>query len=226
MPHERLLAPSLDYLAVKGIEVSPPRLALLQAFFDGLYEANRVQNLTRVAAEEFALRHFVDSLLVTEAVAPEGQWLDLGCGPGFPAWPLAWAHPALSVTALDGSERPLRFLRQHPLPNLHVEKGRAEEHDGRLFDVVTGRALAPFAIQAEVSLAWVRKGGAFVPFRTPADEDACRRFPAEALGAALERVAMVESPDGVARLFPVFRKVALLDARPRTWAQIRARPLA
>lgn len=220
------LAPALGYMERQGASVGPERLQSLREFVAGLYEANEVQNLTRVPPEEFALRHLVDSLLVAEAAPPEGRWLDLGCGPGFPSWPLAWAYPTLSVTAMDGSERPLRFLRGHPLPNLVVEQRRAEEFDGRTFDVVTGRAFAPLAVQAEVSLPWVREGGAFVPFRTPADAEACLRLPAAALGAELERMVDVESPDGVVRLFPVFRKVAQSDRPRRTWAQIRARPLA
>lgn len=221
------LAPAVEALSRAGARPSPEALRRLEGFFEGLYEANRVQNLTRVPPEEFAVRHFADSLLVAEAVPPEGEWLDIGCGPGFPCWPLALAFPGLRVVGLDGSARPLRFLRRHPLPNLSVVQGRAEALGERRFDVVTGRAVAPLAVQAEVSIPWAKVGGVFVPFRTPADQEAAQAFPARRLGAELERLARVEGPDGTVRLFPVYRKLAPTPGSAlRSWAEIRSRPLA
>lgn len=174
--------------------------------------------------EDFATRHFVDSLLVTEAMEPVGHWLDIGCGPGFPSWPLALVYPGLWVTAMDGSAKPLGFLRRHLLPNLDVVQGRAEDLGAGRYDVVTGRALAPFAVQAEVSLAWVAVGGSFVPFRTPADRAAVEAFPAARLGAELESLVEVGDP---ARLFPVFRKTsATCPSNARSWADIKRRPLS
>jgi 16S rRNA (guanine527-N7)-methyltransferase len=218
------LAAVRDYASARGLA---PDWGALLAYFEGLYRANEVQNLTRVAPEDFALRHVLDSLLVAEAVEPAGAWLDVGTGPGLPAWPLAWAYPSLRVVAMDSSGKPLAFLREHPLPNLEVVQARAEDSAEERFDVVTGRAVAPLAVQAEVSLPWVAVGGAFVPFRTPADEAAARDFPAGLLGAGLEALERRELPGGGAvRLFPVYRKLRKAPRRKRrSWAEIRRAPL-
>ncbi|MGE3125881.1 MAG: 16S rRNA (guanine(527)-N(7))-methyltransferase RsmG [Fimbriimonadaceae bacterium] len=220
----RLLEPAHAYLSLRGLALNEDRRARLEAFFLDLYAENEEYNLTRVAPEDFALRHFVDSLRITEAVEPVGYWLDLGCGPGFPSWPLALVYPDLRVTAMDGSAKPLGFLRRHLLPNLDVVQGRAEDLGAPRYDVVTGRALAPCAVQAEVSLPWVAVGGCFVPFRTPTELEAIRAFPAASVGAELEAVYEVGEP---ARLFPVFRKTsATPPGSRRSWATIKSRPLS
>lgn len=220
----RLLEPAHAYLSLRNLALDEDRRARLEAFFFDLYAENEEYNLTRVAPEDFALRHFVDSLRITEAVEPEGCWLDLGCGPGFPSWPLALVYPELQVTAMDGSAKPLGFLRRHLLANLDVVQGRAEDLGAPRFDVVSGRALAPFAVQAEVSLPWVAVGGCFVPFRTPADREAIEAFPAPKVGAGLEALYEVGQP---ARLFPVFRKnVATPPESRRSWTTIKSRPLS
>lgn len=201
----------------------------LEEFAHSLYETNITTNLTRVPREEFVCRHIVDSLLVIRFVPEGATVLDIGCGPGFPCWPLALFRPDLMVTALDSSGKMLRFLRQHPLPNLEVVQGRAEEIGWREhFDVVTGRAVAPLAVQAEVSLPAVRVGGLFIPFRTPRERAAIESFPVELLGAKLDECHLLDVPEcGFERCFPIFAKVRKTPRKfPRSWAQIRANPLA
>ena len=39
--------------------------------------------------------------------------LDIGTGPGLPAWPIACIRPDVRVTALESSEKPLKFLSKH-----------------------------------------------------------------------------------------------------------------
>ncbi len=216
------------WLSEQGLESSPERLDLLRAFEEALYEANRSTNLTRVPRDEFWLRHVVDSLLFQDLISAGAAVLDIGAGAGFPSWPLAWARPDLSVTALDSSGKAVRFLESVPLPNLRVEHARAEEWGVREeFDVVTGRALAPLSAQVELSAAPCRIGGAILPMRTLADREACGSIPAQRLGLRLESVHERELPEtGAKRVFPLFRKVRPTSKRfPRQWAQIRREPL-
>lgn len=215
-----------------GLRLSDSQIEAFDTFEERLYEANRTMNLTRVPREECALRHFVDSLLGWRAygldeAAPPRTLLDIGTGPGFPAWPLACAFPSLEVTALDSSGKMLGFLRSNPLPNLRVEQERAESWGVReRFDVVTGRAVAPLAAQLELSAAPCKVGGKVVPMRTPGDAPEMERL-ASVLGLQLGPVEMVELPGTeVVRLFPVFTKVARTPRDyPRLWAEIRRKPL-
>jgi 16S rRNA (guanine527-N7)-methyltransferase len=194
-------------------------------YADTLYRLNEVMNLTRVPRDECEVRHFIDSLLVVEFFPANATVLDIGTGPGLPAWPIACARRDFQVTAVDSNGKMLRVLQECPLANLRVEQARAEELRRReAFEVVTGRAVAPLSVQLEISAAWCRVGGVVVPFRTP-NEDFGRDF--AMLGLSLESVEERALPHtDVVRSFPIYRKVAKTAAKyPRNWAQIKANPL-
>lgn len=218
----------LQGAAQLGLALSSPALQAFEEFEAGLYAANEVMNLTRVPQGECHLRHFLDSLLVAPEIEPGATVLDIGTGPGFPAWPLALARPDLSVTALDSSGKMLGFLRRHPLPNLIIVEARAEDWGVRdRFDFVTGRAVAPLALQLELSAASCRVGGLVCPMRTPNDRTAISEFPASLLGLAPPMVVERALPGtDVVRLLPRFAKVGATPKRfPRRWAEMRALPL-
>lgn len=183
-------------------------------------------NLTRIPREEAWLRHFVDSLLFQDLVLQDAEVLDIGTGPGFPAWPLACARPDLKVVALDSNGKMLGFLRSQPLPNLEVVQERAEEWDQReRFDVVTGRAVAPLPIQLELSAPFLKVGGLLIPMRTPADNLAEPDW--EVLGlrpAGLHR-RRLPGTDAV-RVFPLFAKESPCPSWcPRRWAEMKSNPV-
>ena len=206
-----------------GIELSDAQLSAFDAFECALYAVNQHTNLTRIPQAACWLRHFVDSLLIAKFLPDGASVLDIGTGPGFPAWPLACVRPDLKVTALDSNGKMLGFLKGHPLPNLAVVQARAEDEPRReRFDVVTGRALAPLPIQLELSAAPCKVSGMVLPMRTPNDEP----FGEAAAGLGLELVGVhrVDLPETDAvRVFPEYRKVSATSrAFPRPWAEIRS----
>lgn len=221
------LTPLFEHCQGAGIPLTEEQKAAFHSFAEALSERNTQVNLTRVPADLFAVRHFVDSLLVQEFVPHRSTVLDIGTGPGFPAWPLACARPDLRVTAMDSAGKMLDFLRSQPLPNLEVRLSRAEERADSLYDVVTGRAVAPLPVQIELSSNWVKEGGALVLFRTPPERGACDLHDLAKLGLILESLNERELPDGQgSRLFPVYRKVGKSESRtPRKWADMKKKPL-
>jgi len=92
---------------------------------------------------------------------------------------------------------------------------------------VTGRAVAPFPLQIELSAAHLVVGGLFVPMRTENDRQAILDFPAKILGLRLEGMETRTLPTiEVARLFPLFRKVGPTPSKyPRSWAEMKRSPL-
>lgn len=211
-----------------GLDLTQDQLSAFEAFEESLYAANESMNLTRVAREECWLRHFVDSLLFHDLLPEGAKVLDIGTGPGFPAWPLAVARPDLHIAALDSSGKMLGFLRTMPLPNLEVMERRAEEWGVREeFDVVTGRAVAPLTLQLELSAALCTEGGMVAPMRTPNDEDSIMRFSGSVLGLRREAVIRRPLPEtDIVRVSPVYRKVGPTPAKyPRPWAEMKRKPL-
>lgn len=96
-------------------------------------------------------RHVLDSL----GLLPwwRGSLADVGSGAGFPGIPLAVARPDSPVTLVERSERKARFLQQVvidlALRNVEVIEADVRQPlasgslDGRVFDTVTARAVAP-----------------------------------------------------------------------------------
>ena len=199
-------------------------LERFRAFEDALYAWNEQKNLTRVPREECALRHFADSLLLLEVVPDIAMVADLGTGPGLPAWPIACCRPDSRVTAVDSNGKMLDFLRSQPLPNLSVVQARAEELGMReKFDVVTGRAVAPLALQLELSAPIAKIGGIVAPLRSSTEEFG--EFPS--LGLELVEVLVRAMPDGSAeRRIPIYRKAKRTPSiYPRRWAEMKNQPL-
>lgn len=216
-----------EALQALDIEATADLLSGFEAFSADLYEQNKTTNLTRIAPDECWVRHFIDSLLFHDLIPPGSSVLDIGCGPGFPAWPLAFARPDLKVTAMDSNHKMLGFLARHPLSNLNIECMRAEDFTkaGR-FDVVTGRAVAPLSIQLELSMRPCREKGLVIPMRTASDKDEIERLK-DVLCLHLERIVERELPLVAAkRVFPIYRKAGLTPkGYPRPWSQIKSKPL-
>jgi len=216
----------VDAARTLGLDIAE-KLPQFEEFEENLYEANAVMNLTRVPREECWLRHFVDSLLFQDLVPQGSALLDIGSGPGFPAWPLACARPDLKVVAIDSASKMIGFLLKNPLPNLKAVQVRAEEWQMcEAFDVVTGRAVAPLAIQLELSAPLCKIGGVVIAMRTPAEADLIKtEF--SMISLQLEQVHERQLPGtDIVRLFPVYRKTDATPKKyPRTWAEMKRKPL-
>jgi 16S rRNA (guanine527-N7)-methyltransferase len=221
-----------------GLSLTATQIEALALFERRLYEANAVMNLTRVPQAECWTRHFLDSLVLSPYIPTGSTVLDIGSGPGLPGAVLALARPDLRVTCLDSGGKPVRFMSglfgpEGPLPVLfQVLQLRAEDAaiDGKYrerYDVVTGRAIAPFPVQAEISAPFASVGGSFLPLRTPAERDEIVRFPASQLGLALTDLKVVRVPGiGADRLIPAFTKRGRTPKEfPRTWSAIKANPI-
>ena len=179
---QRLL---LDGSERMGRALSPEAAEQLCAFHALLGEANAVMNLTRVPDDpaEAADRNYLDSLapwLLTPWMDGAASLLDVGAGAGFPGIPLAIAMPGTRVVLLDSLRKRVDFLNsviEKLALNAEAVHFRAEEAAHRpdlreRFDLATARAVAPLPVLAELTLPFLRVGGALVAYHGPkADEE-------------------------------------------------------
>jgi len=150
--------------------------ALLRRYRDLLLEANATLNLTAVRdAGAIDRRHIAESLAVVRALEEAGRLprgasaIDVGSGGGLPGIPLAIARPDVAVTLLEATAKKAAFLeravRELDLTNVRVIAARAEEAarepgERERYDLALARAVAPLATLAELTLPFVRVGGA------------------------------------------------------------------
>ena len=140
-----------------------------------LVEVNKVMNLTAITDEDgIILRHIVDSLLISEYIATNSTIIDVGCGAGFPTIPLAILRPDLMITALDSTEKRIRYVDETAsilgLTNVRAVAARAEDfaklpENREKFDYATARAVAALPILCELTIPFVKMGGFLVAMK-------------------------------------------------------------
>jgi 16S rRNA (guanine527-N7)-methyltransferase len=140
-----------------------------------LVEVNKVMNLTAITDEDgIILRHFVDSLLISEYFEENSTLIDVGCGAGFPSLPLAIARPDLRITALDSTEKRIRYVEETAkilgLENVNAVAARAEDfaklpERREKYDYATARAVASLPILCELTIPFVKLGGSLVAMK-------------------------------------------------------------
>lgn len=212
-----------------ALSVSPDSYEPLVEFLARMYEWNERKNLTRVKPAEAWTRHILDSLVLVPLMEGAKHLLDIGTGPGLPAFPVAMARPEVAVTGLDSNAKMLEFLASVPLPNLRIVQARAEERTAiGTFDLVTGRALAPLPIQLEISARYLNRTGRLLPLRSGQEDVAASEPAARRLNLALQTVHEVAIPGSeIIRRIPCYRRTGPVPAGyPRRWSEIKAKPLA
>ena len=140
-----------------------------------MLEVNRSMNLTAIKDEGgIILRHYADSLAVSEYIPKGSTVIDVGCGAGFPALPLAIFRPDLKITALDSTAKRINYVAETAamlgLTNVTAVAARAEDYGNdtkfrERFDIVTARAVAALPVLTELCLPLAKVGGSFVAMK-------------------------------------------------------------
>ena len=157
------------------IELTELQQEQMYKMAERLVEVNMVMNLTAITDEDgIILRHIVDSLLISEYIAENSTIIDVGCGAGFPTIPLAILRPDLKITALDSTEKRIRYVDETAnivgLKNVKAISARAEDYakmpeNREKFDYATARAVASLPILCELTIPFVKIGGFLVAMK-------------------------------------------------------------
>lgn len=222
--------------------LSDEKVDLLTAFALRLAAENEKYNLTALSTPgDMILRHFADCAALIPHLPETGKALDVGCGAGFPSLVLAILCPTLSVTALDATEKKVRFVAgcadEFGIANLQTLIGRAETLAASVpfreaFDLVTARAVARLPVLSELCLPFVSVGGTFLAMKGPLaereSEEAKRAIPM--LGGRIAGIFSRALRDGNGE--PLRHAAVKIDKirptpseYPRAYARILKKPL-
>lgn len=165
MPHGRL-SPRAAHVLLAGVPEAT--LRRLEIYAKLLEKWQRAINLVgQSSLDDLWVRHFADSLQVSEAVPGARRWLDLGSGGGFPGLVTAIRYadePGALVHLVEADRRKCAFLqtviRETSAPAI-VHCGRLEKILPALdepIDAVSARALAPFETLLGYAEKFIDKG--------------------------------------------------------------------
>ncbi len=158
------------------------RRAAMERFFADLAEFNSHTNLTRIVDHaEFWIKHVADSLtaglVLPELLSRPLRAADVGCGAGFPYFPLGWANTELRLTGIEVNTKKVEFLtaetarlgfsRCRVLGRQAREVGRMPEHTGA-YDAVVARAVSNPANLVKESRQLLAPGATLLVYSTPA----------------------------------------------------------
>lgn len=230
--------------ALQKNKITPLTDEQIKTFYDftmHLIEVNSHTNLTAIRnMEDIIDKHYVDCLTVSDHIPQGATVLDLGCGPGFPSIPLAIARPDLCITALDSTDKKIRFIKESisllGFNNLDPLCGRAEDTKIRKEigqkDVVVSRAVAKMSVLSELCLPYVQIGGKLIAMKgAKADEELDEaRKGIQILGGGTPSTISLElimnSGSAEQRALIIVPKVKQTPpAYPRAYASILKKPL-
>ena len=206
----------IDWLVQSGWSLSGAQLSALGRYQEMVLAAPL--NLTAITGDEdFAVKHFIDSLTLlpwVDKLGPDASFIDIGTGAGFPGIPLKIARPGLRMTLLDSLQKRILFLRQAVvelgLRDVECTHARAEDmaKKGASYDIATARAVARLDKLAGYALPLVRPGGIFLAMKGPdvAAEIEEAKPKIFKLGGVVESIETIEISRGIGRSIVVMRK--------------------
>lgn len=228
-----------EYAPEYLLTLSEQALEKFELYARMLLEYNEKINLTSITqAEDIAIKHFLDSLLVLNAISlPAGATLiDVGTGAGFPGIPLKIVRPDIKLTLLDSLKKRTDFLAQiskalfQENEILHAraeEYGRKEGYRER-YDFSTARAVASLPALCEYCLPFVKPGGFFVALKGPEIEKETGgiKRALSMLSGEIEKIDYFDLPPDQKRSLVIIKKISQIPAKyPRAAVKITKTPL-
>jgi len=140
----------------------------LAEFYNILMKNQEIQNFTRLLKlKDIAIKHFIDSLIVSELVDIKFPLLDVGTGPGFPGIPLKIRHKKEKILLAEGVQKRVEFLKavraELKLENLDIIGRNINEHFVYPVQSVITRAVEDIPNTLKNVLSCLQEGG-FVYF--------------------------------------------------------------
>ncbi|MFH1980895.1 MAG: 16S rRNA (guanine(527)-N(7))-methyltransferase RsmG [Pseudomonadota bacterium] len=185
-----------DGASMHGVTVSSAQMTFFAAYAQTLLAWNERTNLTRiVAADEVAIRHFVDSLALIPHLGGCRNIMDIGTGGGFPGMVVAAMMPESRVVLVDAVRKKISFLqyliRARGVPNVDAIHARADDihlwpQFQKSFDAVVSRALGDLPVTLRAASPFAGENARIIAMRGPQGADECDGFMASAEREAME----------------------------------------
>jgi 16S rRNA (guanine527-N7)-methyltransferase len=162
-----------------GAEIPDARLEELERFAVELKKWNRTINLTALSCDEdIAIKHLLDSIIVSRTMQGGSRLLDIGSGAGVPAIPLKILLPQLQIVSVDAVGKKISFQRHiarllglQGFEAVHTRVESMQRTHAGYFDVIVSRAFSRLDMFVTLAAPLLSDGGKIIAMKGPAAEE-------------------------------------------------------
>ena len=147
-----------------GVTLTPESISTLTRYYQLVQQWNpRLHLVAPCPAEEFAIRHVLESLILPQYMDQGARVVDVGSGAGLPIIPCLIVRPDLSAILIESSTKKSVFLREalrklDKSDSASVVCARFEDTQAPDAQYLTCRALEKFTSKVSALLGWARPG--------------------------------------------------------------------
>lgn len=168
-------APMTEELLLSAMpELDAEQIWKFTEYYNKLLDWNSRINLTRITEpSEVAAKHFADSVLGAKLLPQGARVVDVGTGAGFPGVPLKIVRPDIELVLVDSLGKRVKFLTELTrelgidAAAIHARAEDAARTSGLRgsFDIALSRAVAPMNVLTELTVPFVKVGGASLMYK-------------------------------------------------------------
>ena len=205
-----------------------------EKYYQILNEKNKVMNLTAITDYEGVfIKHFYDSLLLTNVTKEYDNLIDVGSGAGFPGLVLSIFDESKKITLLEPTTKRCKFLElvkdELNLSNVTIINDRAENLKNKFYRCATARAVAQVNVLLELIIPLLEVGGLFYCLKGSnyQEELVNAENAIKELNVEIKNIYHFELPFNQGkRVIVVFEKQKKTNPKyPRSYANIVKKPL-
>src|ERR1039457_5758805 len=161
---------------IMGVPLSEENIRAFELFADELKKWNSKVNLTAITTDrEIAIKHFIDSLILTNMLGDAKNVLDIGSGAGLPALPIKITRPDTAVVSVNAVAKKIHFQRHvarllqlNTFEAIHARIESLHQSHSRRFDIITSRAFTDLSLFVSLAAPLLAEGGRIVAMKGPA----------------------------------------------------------
>ena len=149
--------------AAFGLSLSEDQIERLSQFYRIVLAHNDILHLVApMPAEEFSVRHILESLTMLHHLSADAKFADIGAGAGLPSIPCLLVRPTLKAVLIESKVRKSNYLIKAVAELGIADRARIvnqqfEEAKTEQFSVVACRALDKFTQKLPKLLKWSKR---------------------------------------------------------------------
>lgn len=214
--------------------INEDKCEMLYKYMNNIIEWNEKINVTAITdCKMFIVKHFVDSLTISQYIKGTEKIIDIGTGAGFPGIPLKIDNENVDITLLDSVNKKLNVIRESikefDINNINIIHARAEDLANNdlyreKYDVATTRAVSNLSTILEYMMPFIKIGGCAICMKGPNFEEELdnAKKAINILGGKFEKKETIKIDNEIDRNIIIIKKI---KETPKKYPRNAGKPL-